>query len=103
MLGRFSVIIDSKNISKKSLFKFLLAGIGIGSLFLWLLLSLLSGFVSGSVDMTLESASGLAGFTQSLLIWPFFALIWAGFTWLFLILGLATINRFTSITLQTKD
>ena len=96
------MVIDSKNISKKSLLKLLLAGTGIGSLFLWLLISILSIFISGSVDITIESASGLAGFTKSLLIWPFFALIWTSFTWLFLILGLSTINRFTTLTLKTK-
>ncbi|MBL4580344.1 MAG: hypothetical protein JKY29_00880 [Gammaproteobacteria bacterium] len=97
------MIIDSKDISKKSLFILLLAGIAMGSLFLWLLLSIISIFVSGSVDISFESASGLAGFTTSLLIWPFFALIWACLTWLFLTLGLSTINRFTSLTLKTKN
>ncbi|MBL4572303.1 MAG: hypothetical protein JKY86_04420 [Gammaproteobacteria bacterium] len=97
------MIIDSKDISKKSLFTLLLAGIAMGSLFLWLLLSILSIFVSGSVDISFEVVSGLAGFTTSLLIWPFFALIWTCLTWLFLTLGLSTINRFTSLTLKTKD
>lgn len=97
------MVIDSKDISKKSLFKFLVAGIGIGSLFLWLLLSIFFSFASGGVEMTFESASGLAGFTETFIIWPFFALIWAGFSWIFLILGLTTINRFTSLTLRTKD
>jgi len=97
------VVIDSKDISKKSLFKFLVAGIGIGSLFLWLLLSIFFSFASGGVEMTFESASGLAGFAETFIIWPFFALIWAGFTWTFLILGLATINKFTTVTLKIKD
>lgn len=96
------MVIDSKDISKKSLFILLLAGFGTGSLLLWLLFSILSIFVSGSIGMSFESASGLAGFLETLIIWPFFALLWAGFTWLFLILGLAIVNRFTSLTLNTK-
>jgi fatty acid desaturase len=97
------LVIDSKNISKKSLFKLLLAGFGIGSLVLWLLFSIVSIFVGGSIDMSIESASGLAGFLETLVIWPFFALLWAAFTWLFLILGLAIVNRFTSLTIETKN
>lgn len=97
------MIIDAKNISKKSLFKFLLIGIGLGSLVLWLLLSILSIFGSGGISMDFDTEPGLAGFLETLAIWPFFALIWAGFTWLFLILGLAILNRFTSLTLETKD
>ena len=97
------MVIDSKNISKKSLFTLILYGFGLGSLLLWLLFSILSSFASGNIGMTLESASGLAGFLETLVIWPFFALIWAAFTWLFLILGLAILNRFTSITLKIKD
>lgn len=95
--------IEAKNISKKSLFKMLLVGFGAGSLPLWLLFSILSIFGSGSLSMTFDSASGLEGFLEILVTWPFFALIWAGFTWLFLILGLAIVNRFTSLTLATKD
>ncbi|MFT4815929.1 MAG: hypothetical protein ACI80L_001505 [Pseudohongiellaceae bacterium] len=97
------MVINSKDISKKSLFKLLLAGFGIGSLVLWLLLSIVSIFVGGSIDMSIESESGLAGFLETLVIWPFFALLWAAFTWLFLILGLAIVNRFTSLTIETKN
>ena len=97
------MVIDSKNISKKSLFKLLLAGFGIGSLLLWLLFSILSIFVGGSIDMSIESASGLAGFLETLVIWPFFALLWAAFILLFLILGLAIVNRFTSLNIETKN
>ena len=97
------MVIDSKHISKKSLFKLLLAGFGIGSLLLWLLFSILSIFVGGSIDMSIESASGLAGFLETLVIWPFFALLWAAFILLFLILGLAIVNRFTSLTIETKN
>ena len=92
-----------KNISKKSLFTLLLVGFGIGSLLLWLVLSVLSIFVSGSIDMTIESASGLAGFLGTLVIWPFFAVFWAVATWLLIILGLAIVNRFTPRSLETKD
>ena len=97
------MVIDSKNISKKSLFTLILYGFGLGSLLLWLLFSILSSFAAGSIGMSIDSASGLAGFLETLIIWPFFALIWAGFTWLFIILGLAILNRFTSITLTIKD
>ena len=97
------MVIDSKNISKKSLFKLLLAGFGIGSLVLWLLFSIVSIFVGGSIDMSIESASGLAGFLETLVIWPFFALLWAAFILLFLILGLAIVNRFTSLNIETKN
>ena len=97
------MVINSKDISKKSLFKLLLAGFGIGSLVLWLLLSIVSIFVGGSIDMSIESKSGLAGFLETLVIWPFFALLWAAFTWLFLVLGLAIVNRFTSLTIETKN
>ena len=97
------MIIDSKNISKKSLFKILGAGFGIGSLVLWLLFSIVSIFVGGSISMSIESVSGLNGFLETLVIWPFFALLWAAFTWLFLILGLAIVNRFTSLTIETKN
>lgn len=97
------MVIDSKHISKKSLFKLLLAGFGIGSLLLWLLFSILSIFVGGSIDMSIESASGLAGFLETLVIWPFFALLWAAFILLFLILGLAIVNRFTSLNIETKN
>ncbi len=97
------MVIDSKHITKKSLFKLLLAGFGIGSLLLWLLFSILSIFVGGSIDMSIESASGLAGFLETLVIWPFFALLWAAFILLFLILGLAIVNRFTSLNIETKN
>tara|TARA_B110000305_G_scaffold8275_1_gene8097 strand:- start:73 stop:366 length:294 start_codon:yes stop_codon:yes gene_type:complete len=97
------LVIDSKHITKKSLFKLLLAGFGIGSLLLWLLFSILSIFVGGSIDMSIESASGLAGFLETLVIWPFFALLWAAFILLFLILGLAIVNRFTSLNIETKN
>ena len=97
------MVIDSKNISKKSLFKLLLIGFGIGSLLLWLLFSILSIFVSGSIGMSIDSMSGLAGFLETLVLWPFFALLWVGITWFFLILGLAMVNRFTSVKLMTKD
>lgn len=97
------MVIDSKNISKKSLFYLLITGVGIGSLLLWLLISIVSFFGGGNISMTLESASGLAGFLETLIIWPFFALLWAGLTWVFLILGLAIVNRFTTVTLKTKD
>ena len=97
------MVIDSKHITKKSLFKLLLAGFGIGSLLLWLLFSILYIFVGGSIDMSIESASGLAGFLETLVIWPFFALLWAAFILLFLILGLAIVNRFTSLNIETKN
>ena len=97
------MVINSKDISKKSLFKLLLAGFGIGNLVLWLLLSIVSIFVGGSIDMSIESKSGLAGFLETLVIWPFFALLWAAFTWLFLVLGLAIVNRFTPLTIETKN
>ena len=97
------MVIDSKIISKKSLFKLLLVGFGLGSLLLWLLLSVLSYFAHGSISMSMDSSRGFAGVLEVLIIWPFFALIWAGFTWLFLILGLAMVNRFTSLTLNTKE
>ena len=53
--------------------------------------------------MSIESASGLAGFLETLVIWPFFALLWAAFILLFLILGLAIVNRFTSLNIETKN
>lgn len=97
------MIIETKNISKKSLFKFLLVGFGTGSLLLWLLLSILSIFGAGNIDMTIETAAGLEGFLETLVLWPFFALLWAGTTWLLLIIGLAIVNRFTSLKLESKD
>jgi len=80
-----------KNISKKSLFKLLLPEFGIGSLLLWPLFRVVSVFVGGSIDISIESASGLAGFLEAVVIW------------LFLILGLAVVNRFTSLTIETKN
>ncbi len=97
------MIIETRNISKKSLFEILLVGLGLGSLLFWLLLSVLSVFVSGSVGMSFDSTKGLAGFTETLLVWPFFAVFWVGFTWLFLVPGLAIINRFAPLQLKTKD
>jgi len=97
------MLIDSRNISKRSLFKLLLIGCGIGSLLLWLLLSILSSFATGSISMTMESTPGFAQFLEVLVTWPFFALLWVGLTWLLLILGLTIANRFTSLTLETKD
>jgi hypothetical protein len=81
----------ARNISKKSLFKLLLAGLSIGSLLLWPLFSIVSIFVGGSIDISIESASGLAGFLETAIIW------------LFLTLGLAIVNRFTSLTIETKN
>jgi len=80
-----------KNISKKSLFKLLLPEFGIGSLLLWPLFRIVSIFVGGSIDISIESASRLAGFLEAVVIW------------LFLILGLAIVNRFTSLTIETKN
>lgn len=97
------MLIDSKNISKKSLFKLLLIGLGVGSLLLWLLLSILSSFASGNISLSLESTPGFAQFLEVLATWPLFALLWIGFTWLSLMLGLTIVNRFTSLTLKTKD
>ncbi len=81
----------ARNISKKSLFKLLLAELSIGSLLLWPLFSIVSIFVGGSIDISIESASGLAGFLETVVIW------------LFLTLGLAIVNRFTSLTIETKN
>ncbi len=97
------MIIQTKSISRRSLFKLLIVGFGLGSLFFWLLLSLLSMYVSGSLSWEIESASGLGRFIETLTFWPFFAVLWAAFTWLILILGLAVINRFSILTLRTKD
>ena len=97
------MIIETKSISKRSLFKLLIVGFGLGSLFFWLLLSLLSMYVSGSLTWEIESASGLGRFLETLFIWPFFAVLWTAFTWLMLILGLALVNRFSILTLRTKD
>ncbi len=97
------MLIETRNISKRSLFKLLFVGFGLGSMFFWVLLSFLSMYVSGGLTWEIEAESGLGRFTETLIIWPFFALLWAGFTWLMLILGLAVVNRFSALTLTTKD
>lgn len=97
------MIIETKSISKRSLFKLLVVGFGLGSLFFWLLVSILSMYVSGSLTWEIESMTGLTRFIDTLIIWPFFAILWAAFTWLFLILGLAVVNRFSRLTIHTRD
>ncbi len=97
------MIIETRSISKRSLFKLLIVGFGFGSLFFWLLVSILSMYMSGSLTWEIESSFGLTRFTETLILWPFFALLWAGFTWLVLILGLAVVNKFSTLTLRTKD
>lgn len=97
------MIIETRKISKLSLFKLLIVGFGLGSLFFWILVSVLSMYVSGSLTWEIESLSGLTRFTETLIIWPFFVILWAVFTWLLLILGLAVVNRFTTLTLTAKE
>ncbi len=97
------MIVETRNISKRSLLKILIVGFGAGSLFLWLLLSFLSMYASGSLTWDLEPERGIARFMDTLIIWPIFAVLWASFTWHFLVLGLALVNRFSKLTLITKN
>ena len=97
------VIIETRNISKRSLLKIIIVGFGAGSLLLWLFVSFMSMYVSGSLTWDIESERGIGRFMDTLIIWPLFALLWASFTWLFLVLGLALVNRFSSLTLRTRD
>lgn len=78
----------AKKISKKSLFKILLIGLGIGSFFFFLLIALLSLSGREGVELNGEPVSGFVGFMTVMAMWPFLTLIQTFIVWLFSILGL---------------
>lgn len=97
------MIIEARSISKRSLFKLLIVGFGCGSLILWLLISALSMYASGSLTWEIEAERGLARFFDTFILWPVFALLWVAFTWFFLVVGMLLVNRFSTVTVKIRD
>lgn len=97
------MLVECNRISKKSLLALLLAGVGLGSFFVFLLLVVIGLFVSGSVTLSGEIMAELPGPIEALLLWPIFALVWTLITWLFSILGLWTIGKLFPLKFEFRD
>jgi len=82
------LIVETRKISKKSLFAIMFAGIGLGSLLLFILIASLAFFDLGSLTINADLELGPINFLFVLLTWPFFALFWIILTWALLVPGL---------------
>lgn len=76
-----------------SLFLLLLAGIGAGSLLVFLLLVLLGLFLPGEMGINAELEFGFPGPVMALIIWPVFTLLWVVLTWLLMLPGLWLLRK----------
>lgn len=97
------MIVETRKISKKSLFVIIFVGIGLGSLFLFLLIASLAFFDLGSLTINAELELGPIDFFFVLLIWPFFALFWIVLTWAILVPGLWVFGKARVLKIDIQD
>ena len=80
-------VIASK-ISKKSLFKLLFIGLSFGFLVFFLMCGIAAIFGAETVRWEETPITGFSGLLLALAMWPIFSFFFAGFIWIFSILGL---------------
>ncbi|WP_040307510.1 hypothetical protein [Agarivorans albus] len=94
--------ISAKNISKKSLFKFLLKSVGYGLIAYCLLLGVLSLFGFETIAFNEQYYTGIKGLLVSLPLGFVLGLIFTCFVWLIGILGLWINSFFSGVTIVFK-
>ena len=95
--------ITAKKISKASVFKIYIIGLGLGLFVFFLIMGLSALFGSQTVKFNGESVTGFMGLVVALCMWPIFSVIFAGFMWLISILGLWVYSVFYPITISFKE
>ncbi|MBQ0718655.1 MAG: hypothetical protein KBT88_00485 [Gammaproteobacteria bacterium] len=96
------MIIEAKKISKASLFKLLLKGLGCGFFVLFVGCGVAAILGAETVSWNGEPVKGLMGGVTAFLMWPFFSLFLACFIWLFSVFGLWIYSFFGTLSIEFK-
>lgn len=97
------MIVETRKISKKSLFAIISIGIGLGSLLLFTLIAFLAFLDLGSLTIDADLELGPIDAVFVLLVWPFFALFWIVSTWAILALGLWIFGKIGVLKIDILD
>ena len=97
------MIIETRKISKRSLLKLLLIGIGTTSLVFFTFIGVLAASGAGTVTFNGETYSGIQALSTAFLMWPFFAIAWSLIVWTMLVFGLWIYSKYKPIQIEFND
>lgn len=92
----------AKKISKGTLFKILLIGLGLGIFAMCLLYGTAAVFGAQTVSWQGRQVTGISGLLIALAMWPVFSVIFTVIIWLYTILGLWIYSFFRPFKLVLK-
>jgi len=94
--------LEVHKISKFSLFKLLILGIGCSFFFLFLVFGVAALMGEETVKFDNQPIIGIQGLITSMLIWPIFSLTFSSFIWCFCSLGLWVYSFLGNLNLKFK-
>jgi len=94
--------IEVHKVSKFSLFKLLVLGIGCSFFFLFLVFGVAALMGSETVRFENQAITGFKGLLTAMLMWPVFSLIFSSFIWCLCSFGLWVYSFFGNLNLKFK-